>query len=214
MPGLIDAVPTWLYGVVLSLLSGLCAGAAFGAAAGSASGALVGTVMAVVTFAGLAVPSSEPLPGGGPLPFLAGAGFFAVLLALLTNAAGLSAGQAAVIAAGAALWLQAILSRGIRAVQVALLDLAVVHAAVTRPSVSPYALILAFIVTYLAVSVLSASSLRLLLARALLAVSGRLPWRVGAFLEDGHRRGVLRQVGGFYYFRHDLLRRQLAHEEW
>jgi hypothetical protein len=31
-----------------------------------------------------------------------------------------------------------------------------------------------------------------------------------AFLEDGYRRGVLRKVGGMYYFRHDLLREQLA----
>lgn len=49
-----------------------------------------------------------------------------------------------------------------------------------------------------------------LLARVWLASSGRLPWRLMAFLADAHRRGVLRQAGGVYQFRHALLRDRLA----
>jgi hypothetical protein len=39
---------------------------------------------------------------------------------------------------------------------------------------------------------------------------GRLPWPLMAFLADAHRRGVLRQAGGVYQFRHALLRDRLA----
>jgi hypothetical protein len=48
------------------------------------------------------------------------------------------------------------------------------------------------------------------LARAELAVSGRLPWRLMSFLEDAHRRGLLRQVGAVYQFRHARLQDRLA----
>jgi len=40
--------------------------------------------------------------------------------------------------------------------------------------------------------------------------SGRLPWRLMTFLADAHRRGVLRQAGAVYQFRHALLRDRLA----
>ncbi|WDQ00122.1 NACHT domain-containing protein [Micromonospora chalcea] len=36
-----------------------------------------------------------------------------------------------------------------------------------------------------------------------------LPWPIMAFLADAHRRGVLRQAGGVYQFRHGLLRDRL-----
>ncbi|MEW2477678.1 NACHT domain-containing protein [Micromonospora gifhornensis] len=36
-----------------------------------------------------------------------------------------------------------------------------------------------------------------------------LPWPLMAFLADAHRRGVLRQAGGVYQFRHSLLRDRL-----
>ncbi|WP_018535071.1 MULTISPECIES: NACHT domain-containing protein [unclassified Streptomyces] len=51
---------------------------------------------------------------------------------------------------------------------------------------------------------------RLLVARAWLAATGRAPWRLMAFLDEAHRRGVLRQAGGRYEFRHLRLRRELA----
>ncbi|MEV6824024.1 BTAD domain-containing putative transcriptional regulator [Amycolatopsis sp. NPDC051102] len=43
-----------------------------------------------------------------------------------------------------------------------------------------------------------------------LAATGRLPWRLMRFLDDAHRRGVLRQVGGVYQFRHARVQERLA----
>nr|WP_109781569.1 helix-turn-helix domain-containing protein [Streptomyces sp. CG 926] len=49
----------------------------------------------------------------------------------------------------------------------------------------------------------------LLLTRIWLPLTGRLPWATIAFLEDAYRRGVLRQVGAVYQFRHARLQRHL-----
>ncbi|MFE6157445.1 NACHT domain-containing protein [Streptomyces sp. NPDC056486] len=49
-----------------------------------------------------------------------------------------------------------------------------------------------------------------LLTRCYLAVSRQAPWRLMAFLRDAHHRGVLRQVGATYQFRHIELQRHLA----
>ncbi|CCK28570.1 hypothetical protein BN159_4191 [Streptomyces davaonensis JCM 4913] len=54
------------------------------------------------------------------------------------------------------------------------------------------------------------ASARLWVARLYLACTGALPWRVMTFLRDAHRRGVLRQSGGLYRFRHIELRNRLA----
>ena len=48
------------------------------------------------------------------------------------------------------------------------------------------------------------------LVRLVRAVRGELPWRVLGFLADAHRRGVLRQTGGVYQFRHTRLQDRLA----
>ncbi|GAB3083964.1 NACHT domain-containing protein [Micromonospora schwarzwaldensis] len=48
------------------------------------------------------------------------------------------------------------------------------------------------------------------LTRPYLAVTGRLPWRVIRFLDDARQRGILRQAGPVYRFRHEELRRRLA----
>jgi len=48
------------------------------------------------------------------------------------------------------------------------------------------------------------------LARAWLALRGKLPRDLMAFLADAHQRGVLRQVGAVYQFRHIELQRRLA----
>ncbi|MFF8604586.1 NACHT domain-containing protein [Streptomyces sp. NPDC015346] len=53
---------------------------------------------------------------------------------------------------------------------------------------------------------------RYTVARWWLASTGRLPLRLTGFLADAHRRGVLRQTGGVYRFRHIELRRSLAAE--
>lgn len=48
------------------------------------------------------------------------------------------------------------------------------------------------------------------MTRLWLAVTGRLPLRLMRFLGDAHRRGVLRQVGAVYQFRHARLQDRLA----
>jgi hypothetical protein len=51
---------------------------------------------------------------------------------------------------------------------------------------------------------------RYLHAKFRLSARRRLPWRTNSFLADAHRRGVLRQVGTAYQFRHIRLQEQLA----
>lgn len=51
---------------------------------------------------------------------------------------------------------------------------------------------------------------RYLDARFRLAVRRRLPWRTLSFLADAHHRGVLRQSGATYQFRHVRLQEQLT----
>ncbi|MEV6523765.1 hypothetical protein AB0M43_17600 [Longispora sp. NPDC051575] len=45
--------------------------------------------------------------------------------------------------------------------------------------------------------------------RSWLALTGRIPWRFISFLEDAHRRGILRQTGATYQFRHISLQEAL-----
>jgi hypothetical protein len=47
-------------------------------------------------------------------------------------------------------------------------------------------------------------------AKGWLALHHRLPWPLMAFLADAHQRGVLRQVGAVYQFRHIELQHRLA----
>ncbi|REK91280.1 helix-turn-helix domain-containing protein [Streptomyces inhibens] len=47
-------------------------------------------------------------------------------------------------------------------------------------------------------------------ARIWLPLTGRLPWSVVTFLEDAYQRGVLRQAGAVYQFRHARLQHHLA----
>jgi hypothetical protein len=50
----------------------------------------------------------------------------------------------------------------------------------------------------------------LVLTRIWLPLTGRLPWAVVTFLEDAYQRGVLRQAGAVYQFRHARLQQHLA----
>ncbi|WP_328495039.1 NACHT domain-containing protein [Streptomyces sp. NBC_00414] len=50
-------------------------------------------------------------------------------------------------------------------------------------------------------------------ARIWLALTGRAPWRLMAFLEEAHRRGVLRRSGAHYEFCHLRLQQSLAAAE-
>ena len=49
--------------------------------------------------------------------------------------------------------------------------------------------------------------------RGWLALRRRLPWQLMGFLADAHRRGVLRQAGAVYQFRHIELQRRLANRD-
>lgn len=49
-----------------------------------------------------------------------------------------------------------------------------------------------------------------LFARIWLPLTGRLPWRLPAFLDDAYRRGVLRRAGAVYQFRHARLQEHFA----
>jgi hypothetical protein len=48
------------------------------------------------------------------------------------------------------------------------------------------------------------------LSRVWLPLTGQVPWAMVAFLEDAHQRGVLRQAGSVYQFRHARIQSQLA----
>ncbi|WP_424709700.1 helix-turn-helix domain-containing protein [Kitasatospora acidiphila] len=50
----------------------------------------------------------------------------------------------------------------------------------------------------------------LVLSRFWLPLTGRLPWNTIAFLDDAYRRGVLRQTGAVYQFRHLRLQHHLS----
>ncbi|BBC28955.1 hypothetical protein SGFS_002460 [Streptomyces graminofaciens] len=51
---------------------------------------------------------------------------------------------------------------------------------------------------------------RWLTARLWCAATGQLPWRLMTFLDDAHSRGVLRQAGAVYQFRHLKLQERLV----
>ncbi|MFJ9630374.1 hypothetical protein ACIRU8_21950 [Streptomyces sp. NPDC101175] len=51
---------------------------------------------------------------------------------------------------------------------------------------------------------------RFTIARVWLAATGRMPWRLMAFLKDAHHRGLLRQSGASFEFRHHRLQTHLA----
>jgi hypothetical protein len=49
-----------------------------------------------------------------------------------------------------------------------------------------------------------------ILVRLWLPLTGRLPWRLHTFLDDAYDRGVLRQTGPVWEFRHDRLQQHLS----
>ncbi|HEV2779742.1 MAG TPA: helix-turn-helix domain-containing protein [Actinophytocola sp.] len=50
-----------------------------------------------------------------------------------------------------------------------------------------------------------------ILSRIWLPFTGRLPWTITAFLDDAYHRGILRQAGAVYQFRHARLQDHLSH---
>ncbi|WP_078948598.1 NACHT domain-containing protein [Streptomyces noursei] len=73
----------------------------------------------------------------------------------------------------------------------------------------PYGLAAAVLAGFVSVRATSAWMHWLVLVRGWLPVAGHLPWRVQAFLTDAYHRGVLRQTGAVYQFRHARLQQNL-----
>ena len=73
-----------------------------------------------------------------------------------------------------------------------------------------YGLVLGLAVGWGVVLGLTAWGQWLVQARIWLPLNGRLPWALIAFLDDACRRGVLRQVGAVYQFRHARLQDHLT----
>jgi hypothetical protein len=68
------------------------------------------------------------------------------------------------------------------------------------------------VVVGLTFAVQSAWGVWLVLSRIWLPLTGRLPWPIVAFLADAHHRGVLRQAGAVYQFRHVRLQDYLTQQ--
>ncbi|GAA3349215.1 hypothetical protein GCM10020358_70500 [Amorphoplanes nipponensis] len=67
-----------------------------------------------------------------------------------------------------------------------------------------------FVITAVFVMATTAWGRWTIFARFWMTLTGALPWRALDFLEDAHERGVLRQSGGGYQFRHSAIQRHLA----
>jgi transcriptional regulator with XRE-family HTH domain len=78
------------------------------------------------------------------------------------------------------------------------------------PAAYPLDLILGPVIGLVIGTSLTAWGQWLVFAQVWLPLTGRLPWSVAAFLDDACRRGVLRQVGAVYQFRHARLQTQLT----
>jgi hypothetical protein len=59
------------------------------------------------------------------------------------------------------------------------------------------------------VVVTSSAWAKFTIARMWLALRGQLPWQLMPFLAEAHHRGVLRQAGGTYQFRHHRIQLRL-----
>ncbi|MGI5529890.1 hypothetical protein ACQEVX_21645 [Streptomyces syringium] len=67
-------------------------------------------------------------------------------------------------------------------------------------------------VTVALLVLLSRAWTRFLIVRAVMALRGQLPWQLLTFLSDARDRGLLRQSGGTYQFRHIRVQEQLARQ--
>jgi hypothetical protein len=79
-----------------------------------------------------------------------------------------------------------------------------------NPVALPLDLVLGPVIGLVVGTSLTAWGQWLVFARIWLPLTGRLPWSLAAFLDDACRRGVLRQVGAVYQFRHARLQAHLT----
>jgi len=181
---------------------------AFGVGAGAVVGLVVGAMVGAVARVGR-TESSKPTVGGAMAgtgtaaraglatsPVLARAGRIAAVLA--GSAAGVVFGNVAGLVAGVVLGLAAGVVFGVVAGVVAWVVAWVVARAVAS---APFGIIRSFTLP---------ARPCYEIARIWLALRHRLPWQLMAFLADAHRRGVLRQAGAVYQFRHIELQHRLA----
>jgi len=234
-----QAVPRAVQTAVAVVVGAIGAGGPAGLLAERGTGVLVGAVAGLtsglVSVSSLPVPSTVRLrvrggldrlrqripPRSTPVGWLAAATVLSLTLWFTTgpNAAAM-AGVAVVAAFGLDTWFDVPADVGravgprsvLRADRLAALSRGVARGCVIGIAVGLMAGAVAgvgFGLGVIVVSVAYTSWGRFAVARIWLALSGRLPWRLMAFLDDAHRRGVLRQVGGVYQFRHATLQDRL-----
>jgi hypothetical protein len=215
-------------GLIVGLMAGLAAGLAAGLGAGLAAGFLTGSLAGIM--AGLVVWLAPGLGGSGTpsrsvrirprkLAAVPVAGLGWGLVTGLGNGSG--AGLAAGLGAG--------LLVGLYPVPGELTTAASPRAVLARDRQAALAIMLTVVLAIVLAIVLgivngatpwvslgvvlfmqSFAWPRYALARLGLALRRRLPWPIMDFLADAHQRGVLRQAGAVYQFRHIELQHRLA----
>ncbi|MFJ7212843.1 SEFIR domain-containing protein [Amycolatopsis sp. NPDC098790] len=232
------AVPRVVEGAVGVLAGGLAAGLLVGSVSGAVPGLLAGVaggaVSGVVSLSGPPLPSTVRLRARGPDPvrrpmlfrtppvgWLAAGAVLAGALWFAAGPFGLALGGFAI---ALAFWLDAWFDVPadvrdavgphsiLRADRTAALTRGAARGVVISAAVAPIVPLpttIGFALAALVVSVAYTSWGRFVVARGWFALTGRLPWRLMEFLDDAHRRGVLRQAGSVHEFRHAILRERL-----
>jgi hypothetical protein len=218
-----DAVPRTARVLTLMLVCGpvfgLMLGSMHGLVAGISSGIAFGLLCGLVS--GLEVSGPQPLPTPFRLRLKADRPrrrrtqsrlqlrdlVPALLMVLARNAKRLAVAPAAGLATGLAAGLAfgilfGIVGLWLMLVVLMLADGKTIQDAITLPI--PVAFLPVLLLPY------SAWGHWLIFPRLWLPATGKLPWAVMGFLVDAHRRGVLRQAGGAYQYRHARLRDRLA----
>ncbi|MFD8288795.1 NACHT domain-containing protein [Streptomyces lavendulae] len=176
-------------GCALALAAGLVAGLAAGVMVGLVTGA-VGTLIAGLT----GVPTDLTAAGGPKAVLRRDVRTFALIFLVMA----LAIGTVVDLVTGLAVTTE--------------LQLATDPTVLLTAGLAPGAAM--GVISGLAIAFTQAAGGTFRLAHCWLALRGRLPWRLMHFLADAHEhRGVLRQVGAVYQFRHAELQRRVAGEE-
>ena len=197
------------FGVAFGVLAGAVAGAVFGVRVGVVAGVVAGAVAGVVAGVGLGVAfglegvPGDPAEATRPRTVLARDRRAALLLML---AGGVGFGAIFGVVAGVVVGLEAGPGTGIAAGIAAATGVSV-GTDVTLWAAAVVGVGVAF---GLWLSTSQAAWPSYLLTMGWLAFSHRLPRSLMGFLADAHQRGVLRQVGAVYQFRHIDLQHRLA----
>jgi hypothetical protein len=176
--------PGLVLGLFIGLYAGLKDGLSWGLADGLSAGLTLGLVGLVAGLAsGLTAVPSDLTEVASPAAVLGRDRRAAVILFL-------ALGLTSVLAVGLAVWYAGVLTSTLTTWLTAALGLG--------------------LAVGLGVSGYKTAWPGYLAARSWLALHHQLPWPLMAFLADAHQRGVLRQVGSVYQFRHIDLQRRLA----